>query len=892
VVVLFGLVLAVGQVGGGPTAGGLRCEYLVDPINVEVGKPRLGWVDAAPGRGWGQEGYQILAASSKSLLTPGKADLWDSGHVVSKETTQIEYAGKELSSRAAAYWKVRVWGKDGSVSAWSSVGRWEMGVLGAADWKGAEWIGLNGPAAANPAPYLRKDFALSGKVARARVYVSGLGYAQLSLNGKQVAPTVERDPGYTNFDKRVLYVAYDVTNLLRPAHNALGAILGSGWYDVHDKATWNFDRAAWRGRPRMKLLLAVDYVNGKTEFIPSDSSWKATTGPILTDGIYTGETYDARKEIVGWDLPKTDVSSWPVVDVLPAPKGKLAARVCAPVVLGESIAAKSIKEPKPGVYIVDFGQNFAGHAELKLREPAGTQVRMRYSEKLDKDGMIERSQIEQFMAKATPPQPFQTDTYICRGGGTETWEQRFSYSGFRWMEVTGLMHKPSLGDFVGRFEHTDFASAGEFSCSNELLNKIQRATRYSYLSNAQSIPTDCPQREKNGWTGDAQLAAEAGLMNFHSASFYTKWLDDLADTENKEGMMSLIVPSAGWGRGARHPAWDSAYPIVAYDLYLYRNDKRILAKHYENLKRYVDSLSTELKDGVLTFDSLGDWLPWSTETPSQFTSTLFLFVDAQIMENSAKLLGHPKDAAKYAELAETVKTGVDKHFFDAAKGVYANGSQTANSMALYVGIVPTEKRDVVLKHLVEETTAAGHIDTGIIGAKTLIRELSEAGQSELAYKIVSRKEQPGWGWWIEQGATTLWEDWKGESSLNHIMFGDVSNWFFQWIAGIRLDKNAPGFSHVVIGPEPVGDLTWAKALYDSPHGRIVSSWRKAPDGFHLDVTIPANVTATLILPGSGIVREGGVLLADTDGVSRVRKEGGRTVAELGSGSYSFVSASR
>jgi alpha-L-rhamnosidase len=554
-------------------------------------------------------------------------------------------------------------------------------------------------------------------------------------------------------------------------------------------------------------------------------------------------------------------------------------------VIGETIKAKKITEPKPGVYVVDFGQNFAGHVRLKLNEPAGTQVRIRYSERLDKDGMIERSQIEQFMAKQDPPQPFQTDTYVCRGGG-ESWEQRFSYSGFRYAEVTGVVSKPSLDNFEGRFAHTDLESAGSFSCSDETLNKIQQAIRYSYFSNAQSIPTDCPQREKNGWTGDAQLAAEAGLMNFRSASFYTKWLDDLADTETDSGMMSVIVPTGGWGRGARHPAWDSAYPIVAFDLYRYLNDKTALAKHYDGLKRYVDSLAGELKDGVLTFDSLGDWLPWQTETPSTFSSTVYLYVDADILRRAAAMLGKSDDEMKYERLKTTVSDGVQRHFY--ANGTYANGSQTALSMALYFTLAPPELRIPTFNALVRNVTSQGHIDTGILGAKYLLRVLSEGGRSDLAYQLVARKEQPSWAWWIGQGATTLWEDWKGESSLNHIMFGDVSNWFYQWIAGIGLDEAAPGFSHIEIHPQVVGGLTWAKAEHQSPHGKIVSSWRLDGDGFHLDVTIPANAEATVAIPFGGQITEGGKPLRDLPGV-RFRESGpSRIVFEIGSGTYSFL----
>lgn len=864
----------------------LRCEYLLNPINVGSSNPRLSWIDEARTRNWSQSAYQIQVASRREELESGHAALWDSQKTPSAQSSQIKYRGKSLSAQDSCWWRVRVWDNQGAVSGWSRPAHFEIGLLSEKDWGTSQWIGINGKPEDHPAPYLRKEFLIGEKVRRARVYAVGLGYAEIHINGQNVAPGTEREPGYTNFDKRVLSVSYDVTSLIKKGPNAIGAILGTGWYDVHDLATWNFDRAPWRARPKLRLVLAIETVDGKTEFINSDSSWKITNGPILRDGIYTGEIYDARKELGNWDRSTYADSGWSKAEVMEAPKGKIVPRACPPVMVGQTIRAKKITEPKPGVYVVDFGQNFAGHVRLKVNAPAGTRITLRYSERLDRDGMIERSQIEQFMAKQTSPQPFQSDTYICRGGDLETWEQSFSYSGFRFMEVTGLPTRPTLGDLEGRFAHTEFESAGTFACSDDTLNRIQSATRYSYLSNAQSIPTDCPQREKNGWTGDAQLAAEAGLMNFRSETFYTKWLDDLADTESDNGLMSIIVPTGGWGSGARHPAWDSAYPIVADDLNLYLNDQEAIATHYEGLKKYVDSLATELKMGVLTFDSLGDWVPWKTETPSTYTSTVYLYEDAKILSRVATNLGKTEDAKHFADLASLVRAGINHEFYK--KGTYANGSQTALSMALYFDLVPKERRLKVFGDLVKNVVSQGHIDTGILGAKYLIRVLSENGRSDLAYQLIARKEQPSWAWWIAQGATTLWEDWKGESSLNHIMFGDVSNWFYQWIAGIGLDESAPGFSHILIHPQPVGGIQWAKADHMSPHGRILSAWKLNQEGFTLNVSIPANTTATVVIPFGTSVTESGRKVEDLPDIQVVSHTLNQTVLHVGSGNYSFA----
>lgn len=853
-----------------PIVTDLRCEYLTAPLAVETDAPRLSWITKSSEQRWKQVAYQILVASDARKLAPGKADLWDSGKVVTDNSIQVSYQGKPLASRQQCFWKVRVWDANDSPSGWSKPAKWEMGLLHPSDWGQSGWIGAGDQP---EAPFLRKEFTAKGKVKRARLYASGLGYADLHLNGKRLGGASERDPGYTNFDKRVLYVAHDVTASIKSGTNALGAVLGSGWYDVHDLATWRFERAPWRGRPRVRLALFIEYADGHTQTVVSDPTWKTGKGPIQFDGIYTGEVYDARKEIPGWDSPGFADSSWVAAKAMSAPKGVLSAIQCPPVVIGETIKPKRILEPKPGVYVVDFGQNIAGHARVRVKGPAGAKVTMRYSERL-KDDMIQRSEIDVYMTKADPPQPFQTDVYVCKGQGLEQWEQRFSYSGFQYMEVTGFPGKPTLDSFDARFAHTDLESAGSFECSNELFNKIQKATRYSYLSNAQSIPTDCPQREKNGWTGDAHLAAEAGLMNFKSSTFYTKWLDDLADDQGENGSMSLIVPSGGWGRGAIHPSWDSAFPIIAYDMYHYQGDQRLLAKHYEHFRRYVDLLSSKTEGGVVPFDSLGDWLPWKTETPSQLTSTVMLYVDAKIVAEAAKVQGNTADASKYAALAASTKAAFAEHFIKDIGSL----SQTALSLAVYFDLVDGAQRQAVFDALVKNVQTQGHIDTGIIGAKFILRVLSENGRSDLAYMLVNHKEQPGWGWWIGQGATTLWEDWKGESSLNHIMFGDVSNWFYQWIAGIGLDPASSAFKHILIRPQPVGDLKWAKATEYGPYGKISSSWKLVKGGMHLEIDIPANSSATVTVPGSAEA---------PDGARLVRHETRSSIFEVGSGHYVF-----
>ncbi|HEY4414987.1 MAG TPA: family 78 glycoside hydrolase catalytic domain [Verrucomicrobiae bacterium] len=881
----------------------LHCEYLANPIGIDVVQPRLSWVLALGKPSWfanrgesrdrAQTAYHILVASSAEKLAANQGDLWDSGKVDSDATAQIVYAGAALKSRQPCFWKVEIWDEQHRKSVWSETATWDMGLLEPHDWQGS-WIGINMPTptnsvSVNPAPYLRRDFSLRTGIKRARLYASGVGYLELHLNGQKVGGNRERDPGYTDFDKRVLYVTHDVTSQLRPGTtNTLGAILGTGWYDVHDLAVWGFEHASWRGRPRLQLMLVVDYSDGSSQTITSDNMWHATSeGPIRFDGIYSGEIYDARRKMPGWDAPGFVDTNWPAADVLPAPLGKLTALRCPPVAIAKNIIPKSITQPKPGVYVVDMGENFSGHVQLTVQGPAGTTIHLRYSECVAADGMVDRSSITEFMR---PPKLFQEDAYVCKGTGTETWEQRFSYSGFRYVEVTGFPGEPTLKNFRGRFAHTDMQPAGEFSCSNDGLNQVQAATVQSYLSNAQNIPTDCPTREKNGWTGDAHLAAEAGLMNFHAETFYTKWLDDLQDNQLANGRLRVIVPSDGWGLGNCQPAWDSAYPFIAWYLYKYDGDRRILAQHYDRLRRYVDYLTSKSGSGTITEDTLGDWCPWSTETPNQLTATAFYYEDARIVSQAAAILGNTEDAATYATLAEKVKTSFNERFFNPTNNSYANDSQTALATALYFGLVPEERQSVVLGKLAAQVEALKHIDAGILGAKWIPAALSAGGRSDAAYLLASYTNQPGWIS-MAKDSKTLWEQWREPHSRNHIMFGSISGWFYQSLAGINCDPKEPGFKHILIQPHPVGDLTWVKATYDSIHGRIVSNWSRQAGGFTLEITIPVNTTATVQVPTENVdsITESGQPVAKVSGIKYMGMSQGAAVYSIGSGTYKFSS---
>ncbi|HTI97414.1 MAG TPA: glycoside hydrolase family 78 protein [Dongiaceae bacterium] len=866
----------------------LRCEYLENPLGIDAPRPRLNWIVTSPERAQMQRAYQILVASDPAVLAKDQGDLWDSGKVASDQTTFVAYAGKPLASRQACFWKVRSWDNADQPSAWSTPASWEMGLLAPNDWH-AQWIARTTDINEEPAPLLRREFQIRGQVKRARVYLCGLGYYELHLNGQKVGDQL-LDPGYTRYDRRDLYVTHDVTALLQPGTNAVGAILGNGWFNVQTKAVWNFHQAPWREAPKLLLALVVDYADGRMEVLGSDPSWKTATGPIVFNSIYGGENYDARQEKPGWDRPGYDDSTWTAALGVTAPKGQLVAQMMPPIKADQIIKPVKVTEPKPGVFVFDLGQNFAGFAELKVQGPAGTQVTLRYGERLFSDGSLNTRDIAQHIKRMGTNQQYQTDNYILKGEGVETWHSHFDYDGFQYVEVTGFPGTPTLDALRGIFIHSAVPVAGHFECSNPLLNKIWTAARWSYLSNLQGIPTDCPHREKNGWTGDAHLAAEQAIYNFMPAAVDTKWVNDLGDEQRPSGELPGIVPTSGWGyEWGNGPAWDSAFALIPYYLYEYYGDTAVLREHYAGLKRYVDYLTSRATNSIINF-GLNDWAPYKTQTPTDITSTAYYYRDTQIVALTAALLGNAADAQKYRQLAEQIKTAFNAHFYNATNGLYGNGSQTSLSCALYQGLTTPENQDRVLTNLVAAVAATdNHIDTGILGAKYILHALTAGGRADVAYQMASQKDRPSWGNWIEHGATTLWEQWNGTESRNHIMFGDISAWFYEALAGINADPAAPGFKHFSIAPHPPGDLTYARAEYESIRGRIVSDWKIQDGRFQLHVIIPANTTASVHIPNATVadVQENGQPAAKAPGVVRATQEGTAAILEVGSGEYQF-----
>jgi len=718
------------------------------------------------------------------------------------------------------------------------------------DWK-AQWIGdsrwflNNWLCEVKPSPMIRKEFSLPSNVKSVKLRICGLGYYELTINGAKVGDHV-LDPIVTQYHQRVRYVTYDDIPQLRSGINVIGVVLGNGWYNCHTADVWHFDKAIWRDYPKLLLQLDVTLVDGTQMTVGSDKTWKVSDGPLLFDGLRNGETYDARKEIPGWDMPEFDDEKWLEVKIVSSPGGELQEQTSPPCRVMQTLTPVSMNIIRPGTVVYDLGQNIAGWVQLHVSGDAGTEITMRYAERLEDNGEIDQKKIDSFINSGD----CQTDRYMLKGDESESWEPRFTYHGFRYVQVEGLPNEPTLDNIRGRVVYTSFDQIGIFECSNPELNKLQKATQWAYIGNFVGIPTDCPHREKNGWTGDALLAAETGLMNYDAASSYMQWLESISDAQRASGQLPGIVPSCGWGYNwGSGPAWDSAFVLIPWYIYLYTGDLTAITNYYDGIKRYVDFCTSMATENLVSF-GLGDWCPVDDEhmPPAEFTSSAYYYVDAKMLSTFAKLTGRDADAIKYADLSDQIALALNSNYYH-GDGLYANGEMTALGCALYQGFVEESERDAVVCKLVEAVEANECMpDFGILGAKYVPRALADNGRVDIAFRLISQPEFPGWIHWIKQGATTLWEDWSGESSRNHIMFGDVSAWMYQYLAGILPNSENPGFKHVLLEPHIVEGLDWVKSSYRSPKGVIKSEWLRKGDSIEFVFELPVGVNGSLVLP--------------------------------------------
>jgi alpha-L-rhamnosidase len=897
---LFASMAAIGALSSHAAinVSGLRCEDAVNPLGIDAAKPRLSWLLTSSERGQAQTAYQILVASDKDKLRSDQADIWDSGKVVSDQSIQVLYKGPTLSSRQRYFWKVRVWDKSGVASTYSESAFWEMTLLSPRDWK-ANWIGFTGGWLGR-ALYFRSDLTLAKPVRRARVYVSGIGYYELRLNGIKVGDNV-LDPGFTDYTKRVLYATYDVGSELKTGHNVIGVTVGNGW--------WN--------RPQLLLQLEVTYTDGSDEtfgtlssFNQNNGTWRVTSGPILNNSVYDGEVYDARLEKPGWDSlvgdPDRDgnhldrTEGWEVPHTVPGPGGILVSQTIDPIKVVDTIRPVSVKEVKPEVFVYDFGQNMAGWARLSLSGPRGIQVTLRFSEELASDGTVDQKNLRKAAA---------TDVYILKGEGSETWEPRFTYHGFRYVQVEGFPGKPVAENLTALVVRSSVAPSGAIETSNQLVNRIQKMVWWTEASNLTSIPTDCPQRdERMGWMNDLTVRAEEAVYNFNMSRFYPKFLHDVRDEQDEDGAITDTAPYR-WGQRPADPV-SSSYLLMAWLLYQHYGDTRTMAEEYEGFKAWTDFLYSHTSDNIVDYGYYGDWSPpkafaipgskgsgaVSKDTPLQFMSTGYLYYDARLVSQMARTLGKADDEAAYSEMANKVAASFNQKYWNEAAGGYGSNNESMNSFALFLGVVPEDKVKRVVMSLVNAVHAnQDHLTTGNLCTKYVLEMLTVYGYGDLAFKIATQETYPSWGYMLANGATTLWERWEpltgsGMNSHNHPMMGSVSSWFHKYLGGINPDPQGPGFKRIVIHPYALGDLTWVRAEYNSPYGLIRSSWHRQNGVFTLKVTVPVNTTATVYIPtqNAASVTEGGKPAVAADSVRSLGSREGAAVFEVGSGDFEFV----
>ncbi len=860
---------------------------MTDPLGIETPSPMLSWVLYSDGENQIQTAFEILAASSCKLLGEGHADLWDSGVIESGSSIQVPYGGKILASGQECWWKVRIRDGEGCWSGWSSSGFFETCLDAATGWK-ARWIysvETDVSEIPAPAPLFRYSFVLDRPVKKARAYVCGLGYSELRINGSKISDDL-LSPPFTQYDKTVLYCTYDVTAALAKRENTVAVILGNGWYNCFTPEVWNYRQAPWRHHPKLLLQIQITFEDGTIQTIVSDCGWKVSDGPIVFDGLRNGEYYDARLEKAGWDKPGYDDSQWKNAKIAKSPGGTLRPAPLPPIRLAGTIKPVSLNEVKPGVWVYDLGQNISGWAQIRVFTQPGHEIIIKYAEKIHQDGSLDASNISRLITGGE----FQTDKYVTKGGGPEVWEPRFTYHGFQYIEVTGYPGIPTLDSLCGRVVHTALESRGSFSCSNELLNSIQKCARWSTLTNYHDIPTDCPHREKNGWTGDASLSSEQVLLNFAPSAAYTKWLRDFMDVQRLNGQLPGIVPTGGWGfNWGSGPAWDSAMILIPWNMYVYDGNFAILAEMYSGMARYIDFMSS-MANGFLVDFGLGDWCPPEGgpdgyKCPTAVTDTGYYYADVSIMAKVALLLGRQKDAARFLLLAANIRQAFRKKFIS-QDGTVMGNCQTSMACALYQGLVSDEEKPNVFKKLVEQVELKNrHIDCGILGAKYVMHTLTEYGRADLAYAIATQTDFPSWGNWIRQGATTLWETWNGDASRNHHMFSDISAWFYRGLAGLRPDPECPGFKHIIIRPAPVAGLEYSGASHESPYGHVSANWRVDGIRFVLEVSVPANCTATVTMPNFYC---SGVTVSRASGECMKTYGTDTAEVELGSGKYTIT----
>ena len=999
---------------------GLRSEERIDPLGIDVAAPELSWVVAPDHDGLRQTAYDVRVASKTELLSNGKADLWESGKIISARTFGVEYGGKKLSSETRAFWQVRVWDEKEHVSKWSKVAMFQMGILSPKEWD-AKWIGrqelrirgvANGYHAAESkvdetkwvqvdlgesgaidevrlypakpdnwkpmtsgfgfppvgrievsdeadfvhpkllarwddgaallhgdeavkfaghkahgrfvrmtaehlwqrqdgsmcfalgemavwshgknralgaavsakdsvenvsgwamkgltdgrapglptdqedfaAVLLRKKFTVNKLVTRATLSVCGLGYCLAEINGRK-AGDAELDPGFTDFSKRVLYVMHDVTDLLRTVDNAVALTLGGGWFDLATPDLFGFERAGWTAPPRALVRLKMEFADGTSQVVVSDETWESGTGPIQFQCVRGGETVDYTRPV-----------QWRPALVVKAPAGKLQAQSAPPIRRDGLVPSVALTEPKPRIYQFKLAENTTGWPQFRVQGVRGQRITLRCAEDFEPDGAVSRTLNSHTYGR------FQTEEFVLPDDRSYLLEPHFTYHGFQYVRVEGLRANPQLTDLAAVRLHTSLEPAGSFACSDPLLNRIHAMCVRTYLNNLQSIPTDCPQREKAGWMLDGYVASTVGMWNFRGDTFYPKWARDMSDAQTPDGSVPSIVPTSGW-RNMLDPWWGGVCVLLPWELHERYGDDRLLREQFPAMKKFVDYLGTRAQNNLLNY-SLGDWLEVGSggpanRTPLEITASMAYLQCAHIVGQTAALLGDQAASAQYLALAKKIRAALNAKYYDRVHHRYAADSQSAQAMSLALDLAPDDERPAVLQELARniKEERKNHVSTGIIGTRFLFEALHAGSRDDLAYAMLKQPDFPGWVNMLNQGATTVWESWDGNSSRNHPALSVVDAWLYQAIGGITAAPGSIAFDHVIITPQILGGVTWAKTSHDTIRGKIVSDWKIEGKRFSLKVEIPVGTQATIVVPA---------------------KDGGKRY-ECGAGSYTYNS---
>lgn len=877
-------------------ASELTCEYKTDPLGIETQNPRLSWKIFSNENNQVQNAYHVLVASSPELLRPGRADLWDSEKINSDQSVQVEYNGKSLDSRQQCYWTVRVWDKDGKATAWAEPGYFEMGLLYPKDWQ-ANWIKteIDFDEYSYPSPIFRKEFDISKKIKSARLYCTSLGLYEFYLNGEKVGDQLFT-PGWTSFEKRLQYQVYDVADMFNTGKNAAALMLGNGWYRAfrpNSNQDQNIDDL------EVLAQIEIEFTDGTKQTINTDNSWKSSTGAVIKSEIYDGEIYDARLEKTGWKSPGFDDSEWKSVVVTQSDKNHLVSAVSEPVRRMNELNPIEIIYTPNGDTVIDMGQNMVGWCRLQLNCPKGTTIKLRHAEVLDQDGNFYTTNLRS--AK-------QEIVYTCNGNGEEVYEPHFTFQGFRYVDISGYPKEVTKNIFKGIVVHSDLERTGTFRCNNELINQLQHNIIWGQKGNFVDVPTDCPQRnERLGWTGDAQVFAPTSCFNMQSATFWTKWLYDLAADQHEDGAVPHVIPNV-LGRGGSS-GWADAAVIVPWVLYQSYGDKRILEKQYNSMKQWVEFMREQAGNNYIykaKDRQFGDWLAFATTrsdypgatTDKDFLSTAYFYHSTSLLQKVADILGKTSDAVDYQNLQEKIKEAFNREFVT-PNGRLSSNTQTAYVVALSFGLLPENLEETAASRLAEDVRKFGHITTGFLGTADICPVLSKYGYLDEAYMLLYRKDYPSWLYPVTKGATTIWERWDGikadgtfqnpgMNSFNHYAYGAVGNWLYKTVAGINPDDECPGYKDIVIKPCPGNEMNDVVASHESLYGKIVSQWKIQDGKMQLTVEVPANTSAEVFIPSTGTTfSKNGERGISGESVNKEGVSWHFLKTEIGSGKYVF-----